>query len=260
MSGYILCQTKKAERPYFIENISTNIYTLEELCYFLYHNLYLVDKSIMNEGLCTWLSEELELPKLAAKLRPCVSKFASAEDFLYPIFKEINYLTYEELRALNAQIQKLDNEAPAVREKRKADALVENGMYVHAIHVYQDLLENGDLEMVREGFAESIFHNLGCAYSYLFQMEKALDCFWNAYEINHSQEALKCYLLAFRSIRTPIEYESKMTELQVKEDVREEIKAALDHFAKRPEKQVYSQHIDGMLKEFTKEYHRSTGS
>ena len=26
MSGYILCQTKKAQRPYFIENISMNIY------------------------------------------------------------------------------------------------------------------------------------------------------------------------------------------------------------------------------------------
>lgn len=260
MSGYILCQTKKAEVPYFIENISTNVYTLEELCYYLYHNLYLVDKTIINENLCTWLAEELDLPKLAAKLRPCVSKFASAEDYLYPIFKEINYLTYEELRILNAQIQKLDNEAPALREKRKADALVENGMYVNAIHVYQNLLANTDLEAVREDFAENIFHNLGCAYSYLFQMEKALECFWNAYEANHSKKALKCYLLAFRSIRTPIEYESKMSELQAGEEVRQEIKEALDHFAKKPEKQVYSQHVDAMLKDFTKEYHRSTGS
>ena len=39
MSGYILCQTKKAEHPYFIENISMNIYSIEELCYYLYHNL-----------------------------------------------------------------------------------------------------------------------------------------------------------------------------------------------------------------------------
>ena len=31
MSGYILCQTKKADTPYFVENISTNIYTLEEI-------------------------------------------------------------------------------------------------------------------------------------------------------------------------------------------------------------------------------------
>ena len=51
MSGYILCQTKKAEIPYYIENISTNVYSLEELCYYFYHNLYLVDETILNERL-----------------------------------------------------------------------------------------------------------------------------------------------------------------------------------------------------------------
>lgn len=260
MSGYILCQTKKAEVPYFIENISTNVYTLEELCYYLYHNLYLVDHTIINEGLCSWIQTELELPKLAAKLRPCVGKFSSAEDILYPIFKEINYLTYEELKKLNGQIQRLDSEPKAVREKRKGDALVENGMYVNAIRVYQSLLEKEDLEAVREGMTEHVYHNLGCAYSYLFQMEKALDCFLKAYECGKSREALKCYLLAFRSVRTPIEYESKLSELDVDETVQEAVKASLEHFAKRPEKQVYSQHIDTMLEEFTREYHRSTGS
>ena len=34
MSGYILCQTKKADKPFFVESINTNIYSLEELCYF----------------------------------------------------------------------------------------------------------------------------------------------------------------------------------------------------------------------------------
>ena len=54
MSGYILCQTKKADKPFFVESINTNIYSLEELCYFLYHNLYLVDSSVINENLCIW--------------------------------------------------------------------------------------------------------------------------------------------------------------------------------------------------------------
>ena len=52
MSGYILCQLKRAEIPYYIENISTNIYSIEELCYYFYHNIYLLDESILNEHLC----------------------------------------------------------------------------------------------------------------------------------------------------------------------------------------------------------------
>lgn len=260
MSGYILCQTKKAETPYYIENISTNIYSLEELCYYFYHNLYLVDHSILNEGLLTWIQDELNLPKLASKLRAKLGKFSSIEDFLYPVFKEINYLTYEELKGLNSRIQKLDKESPLVREKEKGDALAENGMYVHAIRAYQDLLKRENLEEVREGFRENVYHNLGCAYSYLFQMEKALECFLKAYEEHHSRSALKTYLLAFHSIRTPIEYESRAAELGADREVLDEIRNALAHFARQPRVHVHNRNIDNMLERFTKEYHRSTGS
>ena len=260
MSGYILCQTKKAETPYYIENISTNIYSLEELCYYFYHNLYLVDHSILNEGLLTWIQDELNLPKLAAKLRAKLGKFSSIEDFLYPVFKEINYLTYEELKGLNSRIQKLDKESPLVREKEKGDALAENGMYVHAIRAYQDLLKQEDLEEVREGFRENVYHNLGCAYSYLFQMEKALECFLKAYEEHHSRSALKTYLLAFHSIRTPIEYESRAAELGADREVLDEIRNALAHFARQPRVHVHNRNIDNILERFTREYHRSTGS
>lgn len=260
MSGYILCETKKAEIPYFIENISTNIYTIEELCYYLYHNLYLIDETIINEGLCSWIQEELDLPKLAAKLRPNLGKYASAEDILYPIFKEINYLTYEELRVLNGRMKKYEEEPLPVREKQKGDALVENKMYVTAIHVYQTLLERDDLEISRAGITESILHNLGCAYSYLFQMEKAVEYFFKAYEQNHSRKALVTYFLAFRIIRTPIEYENRITELHVDEETRKEIGEALEHFDNLPEPQMDSQHIDSLLEKMIREYHRSTGS
>ena len=100
-----------------------------------------MDSSVINENLCIWISEELDLPRLAAKLRPHLGKFASAEDVLYPVFKEINYLTYDELKALNVKLAKLDQEAPLLRKKRKGDALVANKMYVSAIKVYQQLLK-----------------------------------------------------------------------------------------------------------------------
>lgn len=79
MSGYILCQTKKAQRPYFIENISMNIYSIEELCYYLYHNLYLADHTVFNEELCNWLRDELELVHLAAKLKQNLERNVSVK-------------------------------------------------------------------------------------------------------------------------------------------------------------------------------------
>ena len=232
MSGYILCQTKKAKIPYYIENISTNVYSLEEL----------------------------ELPKLAAKLRPLFERNYSIEEFLYPVFKEINYLTYEEMKSLNMQIQKLAEEAPFLREKRKGDELVENGMYVHAIQVYQKLLEEETLEEVREGFTEDIFHNLGCAYSYLFQMEKAVECFRRAYEGSRSKDALIAYLLAFGVTKTSEEYQNLVRRLGVEKEVLREIKEKLAEFGKKPEIPTDYENIDETLQKLTRDYHRSTGS
>jgi hypothetical protein len=77
-----------------------NIYSIEELCYFLVNNLYLADGEVFNENLAVWLEQELMLPRLARTLRPKFGKFADIQDLIYPVLKEINYLTYEEMKQL----------------------------------------------------------------------------------------------------------------------------------------------------------------
>ena len=62
---------------------------------------------------------------------------------------------------------------------------MENGMYVHAIQVYQKLLEENDLEEYGQGLTAKVCHNLGCAFSYLFQMEKP----WSISERNGNRAA-----------------------------------------------------------------------
>ena len=77
-----------------------------------------MDQTIINEDLCKWLAEELELTQLASKLRQVMEREAGAEEILYPVFKEINYLTYEELKALNGRLTELNKESTAIRKKR----------------------------------------------------------------------------------------------------------------------------------------------
>lgn len=259
MSGYILCQVRRAKIPYFIENISLNIYSIEELCYYLYNNLYLIDQTVINERLCVWLREELDLPALAAKLRPHLGKFACAEDILYPIFKEINYLSYEELKALNVKLQELNAEAPAVREKRKADALMEHGMYVHAVKVYQKILKREHLEKIREGLTEDIYHNLGCAFCYLFQMDKAVNCFRKAYSLGQSQKALENYLAAFLLTRSQAEFEKLAEKLEVDAATRQHVQDQLDAFSKVSQ-EITDVNADEVLDQLVREYHKHIGS
>ena len=42
--GLILCSKNEAKKPYFIEELSVNIYSIEELCYIIYeHPLLVID-------------------------------------------------------------------------------------------------------------------------------------------------------------------------------------------------------------------------
>ena len=260
MSGYILCQLKRAEIPYYIENISTNIYSIEELCYYFYHNIYLLDESILNEHLCDWIRKEFGLEKLYRRLYKVLEENMGTGEFILAVFKEINYLTYEELKVLNTRLQKFDKETPAMREKCKVDALMENKMYVHAIQVYQKLLDRKDLEEIREGLTECIYHNLGCAYSYLFQMDKAIECFRRAYEGGRSTEALETYLMAFSMSHSEDEYKNMAKTLGVEEEILTAVQNRKKEFSQIPRKKVNSQNMDDILNHLTSEYHRSTGS
>lgn len=119
MSGYILCQLKRADMPYYIENISTNIYSMEELCYYFYHNIYLLDETILNEHLCDWLRKELGLEKLYKRLYKILEDGAGTSEFILTVFKEINYLTHNEFKKLNEQLNLLELQPAVLREKKK---------------------------------------------------------------------------------------------------------------------------------------------
>ena len=68
MGGFILCQAKKANKPFYLNDINLNIYTIEELCFYLCNNLYLINHSILNKELCNWIDVELEMNQLANQL------------------------------------------------------------------------------------------------------------------------------------------------------------------------------------------------
>ena len=50
MGELLLCRFKTAETPYYLENYSVNIYSLEELCYCMEQNPYLIEESLFRMG------------------------------------------------------------------------------------------------------------------------------------------------------------------------------------------------------------------
>lgn len=64
MGRVLLCLGRYARNPYFVERAYVNVYSVEELCYCLIRNAYLVDEEIMDENLPDWLERECGLKNL----------------------------------------------------------------------------------------------------------------------------------------------------------------------------------------------------
>lgn len=58
-----------ALNPYYIEDLSISVYSLEELSYCIYQNAYLAGPDLMNIELVEWINDELHLKDLAETLR-----------------------------------------------------------------------------------------------------------------------------------------------------------------------------------------------
>lgn len=43
--AFDLCVVKKAEHPFLIESVQIRVWTIEELCFFLQRNIWLIDQS-----------------------------------------------------------------------------------------------------------------------------------------------------------------------------------------------------------------------
>ncbi len=261
MSGYILCKAPMAAAPYFIQSIGTNIYSIEELCYYLHRNLYLVDDSLMNAGLCKWISQELGMKELARRLAILLGHGSvPLEDFACEILRSINYLPQDELRSYRNKISALEKQSVPVRGKLKGDCLMENRKYVNAIRVYRTVLEQVSSRAGSPRFSGSVYHNLGCAYSRLFQKEEALECFEKAYDCLHTRDSLKHYLLAYSNAKTPVEYESRMNEMKVDDQTRKEIQDAISEFYNSTDIHIEEENVEELLGQMTKEYHHNTGA
>ena len=63
MKAY-LCVGEYSSVPYLIQGLETRVYCMEELCYCLKENAFLLDRTLMNDELLGWIRTRCGLPDL----------------------------------------------------------------------------------------------------------------------------------------------------------------------------------------------------
>lgn len=179
-----LCARELSDTPYRVEATGLPIYSVEELAYYLYENIYLIDDSIMEESLYAWIERELGMPELAAKLRGAQGAANHVYNQVMTILQAAAYHTKGELSALSEKIRKISGLQLQERLKYKADELLRGGSFWAAVAEYERILgirQSGKLPV--EFYAE-VWEHLGCCYAGLFLFEKAAECFESAYQFH----------------------------------------------------------------------------
>ena len=211
MGSLVLCHDKHAVHPYEITRIHCKVFTLEELCYYLCNNLYLIDYTIMNEQLCAWLDEELELTRLAGMLRDVIRMRGSIEKFVLTILKSSRIYREPEMIRIQNVLERLKNQKDIERQKYKGDNLLESGEIEEAIVVYQAILNEEKDESVDAKFYGSIYAGLGAAYGKLFLYQESAKMYDRAYQICEDKKLLKPYLYASYKYMSLEEYHILLT-------------------------------------------------
>ena len=183
MGELLLCSREIASVPYFIETISLHVYSLEELCYYLMHNIDLVEPSFMDEELCDWIRQELKMPMLADKLLKQMQEGRGLAAFVTTLACGCNYCTKEEILQMKQALEDFENKSEVECRKIRADRFLAKKKYAVCIPEYRRLLNSPEVKGLLEG---NIWHNLGTAYAGLFSFEDAAECYTKAYEKNQN--------------------------------------------------------------------------
>ena len=79
MGSYILSLSPMAKHPYRTRELGVDIYTAEELCYYIYHNFVVVDDDFISRELFEFLEDELKLGDHVAHIRKYIEDKPSME-------------------------------------------------------------------------------------------------------------------------------------------------------------------------------------
>ena len=271
MGNLILTKSHKAVNPYFAEKLGINLYTGEELSYFIYNYYMLLDDDFLEDRLFNFIERELEMTELSAKLRKWRGR-VSYEELLLVILQDIHYYSSKELTEFYAKLESMSKEGTEIVIREKADYLVNMGHSYEGIRLYDRLLVGKSEKTLPEGFLATVHYNKAVALARIYANASAMKEFARSYEIVPGDEALQSMVfLTFLdpSLPLPEKVQQAVTGEQLADwkEVFEEIKnrsiyhgkaqeveAALDlDDIKRP------QRLEQMLAEWKAEYIRCQG-
>ena len=204
MGRVILCIGNQAKIPYYFEKLGIQVWSVEELCYCLKENVFLLDQELVSVKLADWLEKECGLQELAKSLNPLVNQKESLPVFVFKILEYTGFYDSHTLNGISQSLQAGASLSEFEKKKKRGDFLVSNHKYTKALLEYEWLLSElpGSETQIRAG----VLHNMGTALARLFMFEEAAQRFLESYRLSPEPDCYRDYLAAKRMFYDDQEY------------------------------------------------------
>lgn len=228
MGKLIICNGKLTTKPYYHKVTGISLYSIEELCYYIYNNIDIMNNEFLNESLAKWIGSELQLEDRGKKLLEMIEKKASMKDLIVFILCSADYYSESEIKALILHMDNFSLLSPFERKKKTADNYLKYKKYNMALNEYEEILygkESVKLSSIEYG---NILHNLAIAKLNTKGAYYAAIDFKNAYEGNHNELSLKQYLMALKITKQEDEFAKAVQEYGISSEYIEDMNKSIE--------------------------------
>jgi len=219
MGRLIYCIGDKAKIPFYFQSTGVCVYTMEELCYYLYHNVATMEEDLSESQLVPWIRMELNMPERADFLATLMERKTGIKDIVVSIFCSTDYYSQEEINHLIGKIDEYFELLPIERKKRHAATILRYGKNHEALLEYQTILDDRDFSLLTDEEQGAAYHNIAVLMAQNGQFRSAARCFRTAYQKSGDRESLCQYLYALKLGGMEEEFNRELTVYSADADV-----------------------------------------
>ena len=222
MGKLIQCSGCIAREPYHFRLTKTNVYSIEEVCYYIRHNIYMMQEEVFDREFVLWLRNELHMKETADKLERLIQEQYNIKDIVVTLCCSCAYYDEGEMTELIHIMDDLGNLPKYARRKYKGDNFLRCRSYEKALEEYERIFESDEILQAEPSVYGDIFHNMGVAYANIGEFHKASELFMKAYEKNSRDASLAQYLFSLRLCKDVEGYKKTIKDLGITEEKQEQ--------------------------------------
>lgn len=196
MARVILCTTKIARKPFCFPITGQNLYSYEELCYYIQHYTALFQEDFVSEELIQWLVEEVEATSLAEKLVYLKREKVQSRLYVLAILETYPYLSAKVMKEVIGELDRLRLKEPWFQRKEYADALYRAGCPKQAKKIYDRLVDEIPKTEENKKVIGAVWHGRGSCFAKDMQYQEACDSFRKAIEFGGEELSKKSYWMS----------------------------------------------------------------